>query len=74
MVGDQLVGESRRSQPKLAHLGRAIGESQKKIRSDFSLSVQYVDLNDSLHNMLTADVGGGPSCGFRRVDKPGVIV
>ena len=49
-------------------------ENPKKIRPDFSFSVQYVDLNDSQLNMLTAFVGVGPSCGFRGVDKPCAIV
>ena len=59
--------------PKLALLGRAIGESQK-ICSNFSFSVQYADLNGSRLNMLTAVVGVGPSCIFRGVDKPGAMV
>ena len=59
--------------PKLALLGRTIGESQK-IRSDFSFSIQYGDLNDSQHNMLTAVVDVAPSCGFRGNYNRGAIV
>ena len=62
-----------RRYPKLALLGRAIGESQK-IRSNFSLSAQYIDLNGSQHNMLADVVNAGPSCGFRGVDRPGAMV
>ena len=56
------------------HFWGVPSENCKKIRSDFSISVQYVDLNDSQHDMLTSVVSVGPSCGFREVDKPGAIV
>ena len=56
------------------HFGGVPSENRKKIRSDFSFSVQYVDLNDSQLNMLTAVVGVGQSCGFRGFDKPDAMV